>query len=326
MDLLPFIMMCGGAFLVLMMIALAFSGPSAQRVGARRLSGLKDRSHGVTQAPTVDQQIRKITGKAATKTDDTFARFLPKPAILKHRLSMTGKTWTIGQYGTATLIITTVIAGLMILEGVPVLLGLLVGLMIGGYIPHFVVGFLIKRRINKFTAKFPDAIELMVRGLRSGLPITETMSVVGSEIEGPVGEEFRMVADRMKIGRTMDVALQETADRLQTPEFQFFVITINIQRETGGNLAETLANLADVLRKRAQMKLKIKAMSSESKASAYIVGSLPFIVFALIWMTAGGDYLGRFFTDTRLIITGIGGLVWMAIGAFIMAKMVNFEI
>jgi tight adherence protein B len=188
-----------------------------------------------------------------------------------------------------------------------------------------VVGFLIKRRINKFTTKFPDAIELLVRGLRSGLPISETMTVVGNEVDGPVGDEFRAVSDKMKIGRTMDAALQETADRLGTPEFQFFVISIAIQRETGGNLAETLANLATVLRQRSQMKLKIKAMSSESKASAYIVGSLPFIVFGLI-MWIAPDYMGSFFTDQRLTVAGIGGLVWMGIGAFIMAKMVSFEI
>jgi tight adherence protein B len=119
--------------------------------------------------------------------------------------------------------------------------------------------------------------------------------------------------------------MQETADRLGTPEFQFFTITLAIQRETGGNLAETLANLADVLRKRAQMKLKIKAMSSESKASAYIVGSLPFFVFGAVYFM-NPSYLMGFFTQTRLMIAGGVGLVWMAIGAFIMAKMVNFEI
>jgi tight adherence protein B len=134
-----------------------------------------------------------------------------------------------------------------------------------------------------------------------------------------------MVADKMKIGRTMEAALQDTADRLGTPEFQFFVITLAIQRETGGNLAETLSNLADVLRKRAQMKLKIRAMSSESKASAYIVGSLPFVVFSLVYMI-NPNYMGKFFSDERLIVAGIGGLIWMGIGGAIMAKMVNFEI
>src|SRR5204862_436346 len=136
--------------------------------------------------------------------------------------------------------------------------------------------------------------------------------------------EFRAVSDKMKIGKSLDAALQETADRLGTPEFQFFTITIQIQRETGGNLAETLANLADVLRKRAQMKLKIKAMSSESKASALIVGALPFIVFALVWFI-NNNHMANFFADQRLMIAGAGGLLWMGIGAFIMAKMVNFE-
>ena len=113
---------------------------------------------------------------------------------------------------------------------------------------------------------------------------------------GPVGIEFRMVSDKMKIGRTMEAALQDTADRMGTAEFQFFVITLAIQRETGGNLAETLSNLADVLRKRSQMKLKIKAMSSESKASAYIIGCLPFVVFTLVWFI-NPNYMGNFFVD-----------------------------
>jgi tight adherence protein B len=210
-------------------------------------------------------------------------------------------------------------------KGAPFLLSLLAGLFIGIGLPHMIVGKLIKRRIAKFINKFPDAIELLVRGLRSGLPISETMGVVGNEIPDPVGAEFRGVADRMRIGRTMDQALQETADKLNTPEFQFFCITLAIQRETGGNLAETLGNLADVLRKRMQMKLKISAMSSESKASAYIIGSLPFLVFAIIYFMNPG-YMGTFFTDTRLIITAIGAGIWMGIGVFIMAKMINFEI
>jgi tight adherence protein B len=211
------------------------------------------------------------------------------------------------------------------MRGAPFLLALLLGLFFGIGGPHFVIGKMITRRVKKFNNNFPDAIELMVRGLRSGLPITETLGIVAGEIIGPVGVEFRMVSDKMKIGRTMEAALQDTADRLGTPEFQFFVITLAIQRETGGNLAETLSNLADVLRKRAQMKLKIRAMSSESKASAYIVGSLPFVVFGLVWMINPG-YMGGFFTDQRLMVAGIGGMIWMGIGGAIMAKMVNFEI
>jgi tight adherence protein B len=221
--------------------------------------------------------------------------------------------------------IMVVLAALLMFKGAPFFLALFAGMFAGVGIPHFVVGFLIKRRINKFNSNFPDAIELMVRGLRSGLPITETLGIVATELPGPVGVEFRAVGDKMKIGRTMESALQDTADRLGTPEFQFFVITLAIQRETGGNLAETLSNLADVLRKRSQMKLKIRAMSSESKASAIIVGALPFIVFTLVFMI-NPSYMDDFFTDQRLIVAGLGGLTWMSIGAFIMAKMVNFEI
>jgi tight adherence protein B len=199
------------------------------------------------------------------------------------------------------------------------------GVIIGAGLPHMVVNHFIKRRTNAFTTKFPDAIELLVRGLRSGLPVTETLQVVAQEIAGPVGQEFKTVVDKIKVGRTMEEALQDTADRLNTAEFSFFCITLAIQRETGGNLAETLSNLADVLRKRSQMKLKIRAMSSESKASAYIVGSLPFIVFGLIWWM-NPNYLSGFFADERLMVAGMGGMLWMGIGVFIMAKMVSFEI
>lgn len=326
MDMLPTVMLAGGAFLVLMMLGLAFSGPSAERAGARRVKTLRER-HLVSAAGgnAMEAQLRRVATARASRMDTTAARFLPNPALLQKRLNMTGKNWTLGKYMMVSAGLFLVPAGLMIFEGLPILLGLAFGAFFGLGLPHFVVGFFIKRRVAKFTAKFPDAIELLVRGLRSGLPITETIGVVGQEIDGPVGEEFRSVSDKMKIGKSLDTALQETADRLGTPEFQFFTITIQIQRETGGNLAETLANLADVLRKRSQMKLKIKAMSSESKASALIVGALPFIVFGLVWFI-NNNYMLNFFQDERLMIAGGGGLVWMGIGAFIMAKMVNFEI
>jgi tight adherence protein B len=323
MPLLPVITLVVGALITMGLLIFAFAGPSPQRAGDRRLAAMRERYSGSQNV--VEAQLRRITGRSATKADQAAMRFLPRPEELQKRLNMTGKPWTVGKYGGATVGVFIVTILLLLLSGFPLLLALFLGMALGAGLPHYIVGFFIKRRVNAFTAKFPDAIELLVRGLRSGLPITETMSVVGSEVPGPVGEEFRAVADKMKIGRSMDVALQETADRLGTAEFQFFVITIAIQRETGGNLAETLQNLATVLRQRGQMKLKIKAMSSESKASALIIGALPFIVFILIWFV-NGAYMQNFFSDQRLMVAGGGGLIWMAIGAFIMAKMVNFEI
>jgi tight adherence protein B len=325
MPLVPLITVCAGMAMMLILVAFAFAGPSAQKAQVRRLTALRERHAGAASSVAMAAQLRKITGKGDNRMDAAMMRFLPRPAQLKKRLAMTGKTWTVGQYGTVSIGLVVFIAAALWLRGAPSMIALLIGLMIGAGIPHFWVGRTISKRVKKFTAKFPDAIELLVRGLRSGLPISETMSVVASEVPGPVGEEFRAVSDKMKIGRSMDVALQETADRLGTPEFQFFVISIAIQRETGGNLAETLSNLATVLRQRSQMKLKIAAMSSESKASAYIVGSLPFIVFGLIWWISP-QYMGNFFVDQRLIVAGIGGFIWMGIGAGIMAKMVNFEI
>ncbi|WP_093219452.1 type II secretion system F family protein [Sphingomonas sp. NFR15] len=324
MGMMPLLAVGAGALCVLVLVAFAFAGPSPERARARRLALVRER-YGETAAALSAVQARGIAAARANKMDAAAMRYLPRPDALKKRLAMTGKTWTVGQYGMATVGCALFVAlGLMVLN-LPVALSVLLAIAVGAGIPHMTVSFHIKRRVARFTAKFPDAIELLVRGLRSGLPITETIGVVGQEIDGPVGVEFRAITDRMRIGRTLDAALQETADRLGTPEFQFFVISIAIQRETGGNLAETLANLATVLRTRFQMKLKIKAMSSESKASAYIVGSLPFIVFAMIWMV-NASYMRNFFVDPRLIIAGVGGLVWMGIGVFIMAKMVSFEI
>jgi tight adherence protein B len=149
--------------------------------------------------------------------------------------------------------------------------------------------------------------------------------MVADEMPDPVGPEFRKTFDEQNFGLPMKDALDNLTFRMPLLDVRFFATAVLIQRETGGNLAETLSNLADVLRKRAQMKLKIRAMSSESKASAYIVGALPFVVFTMVWFI-NPKYMQGFFIDQRLIVAGIVGLVWMSIGGFIMAKMVNFEI
>ncbi len=323
MSMVPLLAIALGLVLTLGLGVAAFAGPSPQKESARRLEALRYR-HSENTLDKVEAQLRKAVAARKPKMH-RIAGSGSRVEALALRLHRSGKGWTLSQYLYASLGIALAVAAIVFLKSGAALLALAVGLVAGAGIPHLVVGYFIKKRNDSFTAKFPDAIELIVRGLRSGLPVTETLGVIAQEIRGPVGEEFKMVTERMKIGRTMEDALQETADRLNTAEFSFFVITLAIQRETGGNLAETLANLADVLRKRAQMKLKIRAMSSESKASAYIVGSLPFIVFGMIWWI-NPDYLAGFFTDDRLILTGLGGLTWMSIGAFIMAKMVSFEI
>ena len=312
-----------GIILIFVLLAIAFLGQNSGKATTRRLGAVKMR-HSDSADARVEQQMRKAVA-ARRPMIFTDGRQISRMDKLRLRLAQTGKKWTLKQYFNASGGIAFLFMAMLWLKGAPLFLALFGGLLIGAGLPHMVVNFFIARRIKKFTSNFPDAIELLVRGLKSGLPVGETLGVVAREIPGPVGEEFKMVTEKIKIGKSMEESLQETADRLGTAEFQFFVITLAIQRETGGNLAETLANLADVLRKRAQMKLKIRAMSSESKASAYIVGSLPFLVFGMVW-TVNQEYLAGFFYEPRLIIAGLGGALWMSIGVFIMAKMVNFEI
>ncbi len=323
MSILQLLLLGGVVMAVLVGGYMLYAMPSAAKSSQRRLDAVRYR-HSESTDTKVESQLKKAIAARKPKAHK-IAGSGSRVEALAVRLDRTGKGWTLSQYLYATLGVALFITVIMFLRSGALMMSLAVGLFVGAGLPHMVVNFFIKRRTNQFNGKFPDGIELLVRGLRSGLPVTETLGIVAQEVPGPVGEEFKGIVERIKIGRTMEESLQETADRLGIPEFNFFCITLAIQRETGGNLAETLSNLADVLRKRAQMKLKIKAMSSESKASAYIVGSLPFIVFIMIF-SINPEYIGGFFTDDRLIVAGLGGLVWMSIGGFIMAKMVSFEI
>lgn len=320
---LQLLLLIGFLFSVMVGGYMIVAGPSSGKEGARRLQAVRYR-HSESTDTKVESQLKKAIAARKPKMHKV-AGSGSRIEALAIRLERTGKGWTLSQYLYASLGVAAVVALVIFLRSGAFLLSAVIGVLAGAGLPHMVVNHFVKKRTNQFNSKFPDGIELLVRGLRSGLPVTETLGVVAQEVPGPVGEEFKGVVERIKIGRTMEESLQDTADRLNIAEFNFFCITLAIQRETGGNLAETLSNLSDVLRKRAQMKLKIKAMSSESKASAYIVGALPFIVFGMI-MWINPSYMGGFFEDDRLIIAGLGGLVWMSIGAFIMAKMVSFEI
>lgn len=320
-NMLPVLIAGLGALFAIVYILVAGQAPA--EAAQRRLAVLRVR-HSENTSIKVEGQLKKAIASRRPGTP-SLAGTASQMAALGVRLERTGTGWSPARYLYASGGLTLVIALAVYLQSGAALLALAVAIVIGAGLPHLIVTKLIKRRLAAFNAKFPDAIELIVRGLRSGLPVAETLGVVARELPGPVGTEFRGVVERVKIGRTMDDALQVAADRLGTPEFQFFIISLAIQHETGGNLAETLSNLADVLRKRAQMKLKIRALSSESKASAWIVGALPFIVFTMIWWI-NPAYIGSFFEDERLIVIGLGGLVWMCVGVFIMSRMVSFEI
>ena len=323
MTFFQILLVTGVLFAVLVAAYVVVSGSGAGKAQKRRIQAVRYR-HSESLDAKVDAQLKRAVAARKPKPHKV-AGSGSRIEALAMRLNRTGNSWTITQYIYGSIGLALAVAVVTFVMTRAPLLSLGIGLLVGAGLPHLVVGRLIGKRTAAFVSKFPDGIELLVRGLRSGLPVTETLGIIAQEVPGPVGLEFKSVIDRIRVGKTMEEALQDTGDKLGIPEFNFFTITLAIQRETGGNLAETLSNLATVLRQRAQMKLKIKAMSSEAKASAYILGALPFLVFGGIWYL-NPEYMGGFLTDDRLIVAGLGAGMWMGIGVFIMSKMVNFEI
>jgi tight adherence protein B len=306
-----------------LVIAALFSGARERRQKQRRLQ----RAQGVsTKLEAQEVSVRRDNGDPLPFFDRLARAVLPNPTKIRQRLARTGKNISLGQYALACLAIAAVAGGGTKLGlGWPGLACLLIGIALGLLLPHVYIGILGKRRLNKFNAYFSEAIDLIVRGLRSGLPVTESIKAVGREISDPVGTEFRLISDSIAFGMTLQEALWSAASRIDIPEYRFFAITLGIQQETGGNLAETLDNLSQVLRRRRQMKLKIKALSSEAKASAYIIGSLPFIMFGII-MAENHRYAMQLFIDPRGWVMLGCGFACYGLGIGIMWKMVKFEI
>ncbi len=319
----------GGVASALIALVLAIhSGGAAKRALVRRAAAVNRRAHGLAPAvAAAHMTVRRTETTGAFPTLDRMLKsLLPRASVLRDKLDRTGRDISIGSYMVVNGALMLVASGLAAVPGgLPWLIALPFGLAVGLGLPNWMIGRMAKRRVNRFNGLFPDAIDLIVRGLRSGLPVTESIGAVGREMADPVGVEFRKVFDSMKFGRTLEDALWDAARRLDTPEFKFFVISLSVQKETGGNLAETLANLSDILRRRRQMKLKIKAMSSEARASAVILGSLPFVMFGIL-SAINWSYESTLFTDPRgLIMVGVA-LGSLSLGGLVMSKMVSFEI
>ncbi len=269
---------------------------------------------------------RKSQASEIAFLNELIRRFVPRQDVLRLRIERAGMSFSIGTYVLVSLLIAiTAGATSIVFGGTPLAPGLLAGFTAGLALPHMFLNWRITRRQVRFIEFFPDAIDLMVRGLRAGLPIGESIRTAAEEIPDPVGTELRQINDGVRIGRTMDEVLWESSRRLNLQEFDFFTIALSIQNETGGNLAETLNNLGDVLRGRRQLKRKVRALSSEAKASAYIIGSLPFIMALLIYVV-NSEYIIALFNDPRGQAMVGFGLFMIFAGAAVMFKMVKFEI
>jgi tight adherence protein B len=307
-----------------LLVAAAVEGPGGRRRLARRLDAVKGQKRG---AASGDKEVRSLSMRGnISKMDQVARRWMPRRELLVARLERTGRSISIGRYMVFTVILAGIIAaGITIGAGLPILPCVLVGVGLGVGIPHVVIGKLGKRRVAAFINLFPDAIDLMVRALRSGLPISEAIIMASHEIGDPIGSEFRTIESGMRLGRDLESLLWEIGKRIDAPEFRFFIIALSVQRETGGNLAETLSNLSEVLRRRRTMRAKARAMASEARASTMILGSLPFIV-TIILMTTSPTYIMPLFGDIRgLALIGLA-LFMLATGIGIMVKMAKFEI
>lgn len=295
------------------------------KVSAKRMARVtRRRATGIERSYDALSLRRKAQGSSIPGLNKLFSGFEVTSA-LRDKLERAGMK--IGAEMLITMCVGIMVAFvlLFVLLKKKIIFGVVLGIFFGFIVPRFIVNFRANKRIKKFLILFPDAIDFIVRGLRSGLPVSESMNMVGKEMEQPIAGIFAEIGESVKLGVSLEKALQDTAKKLKSTEFNFFTTTIILQRETGGNLSEILNNLADVLRKRYMMRMKIKAMSSEAKASAMIVGSLPFIVIAALTFVAP-DYLNPLIeTSSGNIAAGCAALS-LTLGITIMIKMSQFEI
>ena len=315
-----------GLLFILCLVAYALSEGGGGRRFKRRLAGIRDRAQGVISVEAVVTRSLARQQSATPKIDRIARQWLPRRDMLAHRLARTGRRISVGQYAMTNLGVALLAAiTLACTTPVGVVASLLVGLLIGTALPHMAVARMGKRRVAAFVRLFPEAIDLMVRALRSGLPISEAIIGAGREIGDPVGDELGRVEAGMRMGRDLESLLWDIANRIDVAEFRFFIIALSVQRETGGNLAETLANLADVLRRRRQMRARVRAMSSETRATTAILAGMPVLVVVMLALTSP-HYLTPLYSDIRGFLLDGFALVMLATGVGIMTKMARFEI
>jgi tight adherence protein B len=248
----------------------------------------------------------------------------------KARMTMTAKLKQAGlSISLRTFVIISVVAGVLgfliaLVLGLHLLLALGVGVAAGLGLPRWIVGHLGKKRMARFSLAFPDAVDILVRGIKTGLPVHDCFKIIARESPEPLAGEFQRLVEGMGVGLSLGQSLDKMYERMPTSELNFFAIVIAIQQKSGGNLAEALSNLTTVLRARRLMGEKIKALSSEAIASAGIIAALPPVVMILVTLFSP-SYMMVLFTDMRGQVLMLGSLFWMACGVFTMKRMISFK-
>jgi tight adherence protein B len=295
---------------------------SGERKAEQRMASVS-KSDAVTRTTRGPQKSRRDVIETTLKEFDERNK-KSKRVPLATRIAQAGLTWSKRQYA----IISAGIGVAMFIIGLFTGAGLLsaIGLGFAGAfgLPYWLLSFLKKRRENKFLNAFPDAVDIIVRGVKAGLPLLDCMKMITVEAPEPLKSEFRAIVETQAIGIPLGEACGKLYEHMPLPEANFFGIVIGIQQKSGGNLSEALGNLSRVLRDRKKMKAKIQAMSMEAKASASIIGALPVAVMTLVWITSP-QYINLLFTEPLGNIMLAGSACWMAMGVLVMKKMINFD-
>jgi tight adherence protein B len=297
---------------------------SGERHAEKRMASVATKPDRAAKATArTSPKLRRDQLEETLKELETRRKKLKNPP-LSTRIEQAGLSWSKQHFmiGSGVLAVVAFVGVLAVNGGLLAAAGIAAGA--GLALPRWILNYLKNRRHTKFLENFPDAVDIIVRGIKAGLPLIDSMRVIVSDAPEPIKSEFRAILDTQTIGLPLGEACGKLYERIPLPEANFFGIVVSIQQKSGGNLSEALGNLSRVLRDRKKMKAKIKAMSMEAKASAGIIGSLPILVMLIVYITSP-DYIELLWTTQlgRLLLAG--SAFWMGVGIFSMKKMINFD-
>ena len=296
---------------------------SGQRKAEQRMASVAKPEPVAVRASRVNQKSRRDSVENTLKELENRAKEQKRVAITT-RISQAGLSWSKRQFIIISTALGAVIFLVMLVSDMGLIAAMALGFAGAFGLPRWMLSYLKKRRESKFLNNFPDAVDVIVRGIKAGLPLLDCLKMIALESGEPVKSEFRSIIETQAIGMPLGDACAKLYESMPLAEANFFGIVISIQQKAGGNLSEALGNLSRVLRDRKKMKAKIQAMSMEAKASASIIGALPLAVMTLVWITSP-HYISLLWTDPLGRLMLAGSAVWMSCGVFVMKKMINFD-
>ena len=298
---------------------------SGERRAAKRVRSVTSRADGQAErAKGADGAGRRKLVQDTLKELEGKRKNLKNRPSVKDMIAQSGFTFPVRSFYITSMILGLVAAAALMLLGAGMLLALGAAFVAGFGLPRWFLSFMRKRRLKKFLEDFPNAIDIVVRGVKAGLPLNDTLRTIAAESAEPVRSEFREVIETQAFGVPIGEALQRMHERVPLPEVSFLGIVVNIQSQSGGNLAEALGNLSRVLRDRKRLKGKIQSMSQEAKASAAIIAALPLAVMILVYITTPG-YISLLWQHELGHIMLAASAFWMTSGVLVMRKMINFD-